>query len=342
MIAEKSQPQVAGPSGHPEGQPLLSSRVLVHIGLRKAGNNWLRESVFGPEGNAFWVPGDPATPGRLRVREFTRKLFIDEKGRLLPDEDFDAAALREELAPLVVPPGKCATFVAARLGGHPLSNGFDRRQLCDRIKQVFPNARILILIREQRSMILSSYIQHLESGGADSLRQYIDGEWESAQPALTSHFFKYDRLIRIYHSTFGPENVLTLPMEMIGAMPQTFIDRICAFADVAAPDDVPFHVKSNARTVYFPYLALRRLVPFIRSSRGNAFSPSLFGRKLGRRVHMRLVDGMSMVTPRALDRRAKERLEKEVEAITQDTYVVSNRETEKLIGIDLGTFGYRV
>lgn len=340
MTTRQSQDDCARPSEEPGGRPLLSSNVLIHIGLRKAGNNWLRESVFASDNTDFWVPGDTSTPGRLRVREPIRKLFMDNRGRLLPDEDFDPAALREEFAPLVVPAGKCAVFAAARLGGHPLSDGFDRAQLCHRVKQVFPNARILIVVREQRSMILSSYIQNLESGGADSLRQFADGRWESAYPALTSHFFKYDRLIRLYQSAFGPENVLALPMEMIGSRPRDFIERICRFSDIPAPDDLQFHVKSNARTAYFPYVALRRIVPFIRSSRGNNFGPSLFGRGLGRTVHMSLINGMSKIVPEALDNWAKNRLRKQVEDITRDNYAASNRETGKLIGMDLGEFGY--
>jgi len=340
MNTATSRGEFAEPSARPEAQPLLSSELLIHIGLRKGGNNWLREKVFASDDTDFWVPGDPEMPGRLRVREPIRKLFMDEQGRLFPDEDFDPTILQDELAPLVVPPGKCAVFAAARLGGHPLSNGFDRAQLCGRIKQVFPNARILIVFREQRSMILSSYIQNLESGGADSLRQFITGHWESAFPALTFHFFKYDRLIRLYHSVFGADRVLALPMEMIGSQPQEFIDRICSFSGIPTPEYLPFDQKSNARTAYLPYVFLRRIVPVIRSSRGNNFGPSLFGRKLGRTIHMGLADGMSRIVPRSMDRRMKQRLEREVEEITGDAFVASNRETEKLIGMDLGEFGY--
>jgi hypothetical protein len=338
--AVPSADAAAEPTAEPAGRPLLSSNVLIHIGLRKAGNNWLRENVFGSDDTDFWVPGDKAVPGRLRVRNPIRKLFMDDMGRLLPDDDFDPEVLRADFASVTVPDGKCAAFAAARLGGHPLSNGFDRRQLCRRVKQVFPNARILIVIREQRSMIMSGYIQNLESGGADSLKQFADGKWESAYPALTSHFLKYDRLIRLYQSEFGPENVLTLPMEMIGSAPKKFIGRICEFSNIPTPKELPFHVKSNARTAYFPYVACRRIVPLIRSSRGNNFGPSLFGRKLGRSVHMALVNGMSRVVPRRLDNWVKDRLREEVEEITQDTYAESNRETEKLIGMSLGEFRY--
>ena len=342
MTSTKSLGHVAGSSEEPEGRPLLSSNILIHIGLRKSGSNWLRSNLFGPDDRGFWVPGDMATPGMTRGWVFMRQLFLDDLDRLLPDEEFDPAALRAQLEPLVVPAGKCAVFTAARLGGHPYSNGIDRSQLCNRVKQVFPNARILIVIREQRSMILSSYIQHLEVGGADSMQQFTDGKWDGSRPVLTPHFFKYDRLVRLYQGVFGAENVLTLPMEMIGANPQDFINRICRFSNIDTPEDLPFHIKANERVAYFPYIALRRIVPLFRSSKGNAYGPALLGRKLGKSVHLWMVDAVGKVVPRSLDNWTKERLRRQIEEITGDTYAASNRATEKLIGMDLGAFGYLV
>jgi hypothetical protein len=292
MISIESQAHFAGPSEEPEGQPLLSSNILIHIGLRKSGTNWLRGNLFGSDKSGFWVPGDPATSGVTRGKEYIRQLFMDDVKRLLPDEDFDAAALRAQLEPLVVPAGKSAVFTAARLGGHPYSNGIDRGQLCNRFKQVFPDAHILIIIREQRSMILSSYIEHLKNGGASTMQNNIGGYWNSNSSGLTHHFFKYDRLVRLYQSAFGAENVLTLPMEMIRKTPQEYVNRICHLGNIETPDNMPFQIKSNARTTYLPYLLLRRVVSFIRSSEGNAYSPSIFGKKSGRTVHGHMINGL--------------------------------------------------
>ena len=52
-----------------------------------------------------------------------------------------------------------------RLSGHPYSGGYDSRMIADRVAEVFPEARILIVIREQRSMIVSTYKQYVNAGG---------------------------------------------------------------------------------------------------------------------------------------------------------------------------------
>lgn len=336
------QPSAANTSDAPTGSPLLASRPLIHIGLRKTGSTWLRKKLFGRADTDFLTSSDTENPDESTFYKYTCQLIMDDMGRLIPDEDFDPAALRKQLEPLVVPPGRCAVFYSARLGGHPLSNGFDRAQFCNRIKQVYSNARILIVIREQRSMILSNYMEHLKGGGADSLQHYLDGKWDTSCSALTFHYFKYDRLIRLYQSAFGSENVLVLPFEMISTAPQDFIDRICLFSNIATPEDLPFSEKANERTTYFSFTALRRIVPFFRSSRGNAYSPAILGRELGKTVHLAMIDGLSKVVPHSLEMRVKKRLQQQIEEMTKEVFAASNRETEKLTGMDLSAFGYLV
>ena len=55
-----------------------------------------------------------------------------------------------------------------------------------------------------------------------------------------------------------------------------------------------------------------------------------------------MVLGISKVVPKRLDYWMKKRLQQQVEEVTRDIYAASNRETEKLIGMDLGAFGYIV
>jgi hypothetical protein len=57
-----------------------------------------------------------------------------------------------------------------RLSGNPHSGGYDSAVLAERLHQVFPGARVLVMIREQRSMILSSWAQYVRVGGACLLR----------------------------------------------------------------------------------------------------------------------------------------------------------------------------
>ena len=45
-----------------------------------------------------------------------------------------------------------------RLSGYPHSGGHDSKEIAHRLAAVFPNAKVVIVIREQKSMILSNYL----------------------------------------------------------------------------------------------------------------------------------------------------------------------------------------
>jgi hypothetical protein len=82
--------------------------------------------------------------------------------------DFDAATVRSEFEPMLADAereGLLPIVSFPRLSGHPYSGGYDSRPIADRIAQVFPEARILIVIREQRSTIVSTYKQYVHAGG---------------------------------------------------------------------------------------------------------------------------------------------------------------------------------
>lgn len=334
-----------------QATPLLTSNVLVHVGLRKTGTTWLQNHLFGRDDTGFWSPSDfpdlqtrNGRDGSLKAiqKAYTQPFYQDSRGRFLPDEDFDLVEVTKQFQGLSVPVGLSAVFSNERLGGYPLSNGIDRNQVCKRIKQVFPNARILIVIREQRSMILSNYMQCLKHGGGYSIEQYINGKTDHSAPALTFHYFKYDRLVRLYQSVFGSQRVLVLPFELFREAPQEYVARICQFTGIETPNELSFADKSNERTYYLPFVALRRIIPIIRSSRANAYSPAIFGRYRGRIVHRWMIRLIENFVPQQVDEQTKKRLQKRIVELTQNTFAESNRETAKLIDIDLATLGYCV
>ena len=92
-----------------------------------------------------------------------------------------------------------------RLSGYPHSGGFDSRAIAERLATVLPGARILIVVREQRSMIHSNYHQYVRDGGACPLHRYLQPPQPSMRrmPGFAAEFFAYDRLVETYRSHFG-------------------------------------------------------------------------------------------------------------------------------------------
>lgn len=52
-----------------------------------------------------------------------------------------------------------------RLSGKPHSSGFDSFIIARRIKSIFPKGKMFLMIREQKTFLLSNYFQYLSCGG---------------------------------------------------------------------------------------------------------------------------------------------------------------------------------
>ncbi len=191
-------------------------------------------------------------------------------------------------------------------------------------------------------MILSNYFQYLKFGGSRSIQNYLNGENDGRVPSVSARFWHYHRLIEMYQKSFGAKNVLVLPFEMLAQDSAGFVRTICNFAGVEVLDEVLATTKLNARSEYFSYAALRFLSPLIRSSRGNGFALSLFGRKAGKKIHLGLRRIVGSIVPYRLNDMTKRSLMRKLELALDNSLEHSNRVVEMSTGLDLARYGYAV
>lgn len=131
-----------------------------------------------------------------------------------------------------------------------------------RLKEIFGYARILIVIREQRSMIASLYFQYVKEGGSFSFPKFIE------KCLNDDNFFKleqlqYDRLIDCYQSVFGKQNVLILPYEMMVADMGVFLTALESFCGVGAfrPENKRVNSSNLTNAGVFALRTLNRIIP---------------------------------------------------------------------------------
>jgi hypothetical protein len=314
----------------------VMSPVLVHIGYHKTGTNWLQAVFFGDDSTGYrWLGKRPAThPVHRLIRD--RPL------------DFNPAATRSEFEPLIEEAetaGLVPVISFPRLSGHPYSGGYDSKEIADRVKAVFPDARILIVIREQRSMIASTCKQYVAAGGVAAPEDFLDPATERGWrvPGFDFAHFEYHRLIGYYRSLYGPDAVLALPYEQFVEDAPGFIQAIAHFAGHPVPEDVlarlPYANRSNQAQSALTIAVSRPLNRFGRRSDLNPtpLVESKLLSTLAKRV--RRTDVRSPVT-RALAARSEERLRNIVREAIGDRYVESNRATAEMIGVDLAAYGW--
>ena len=309
--------------------------ILVHIGYHKTGSRWLRDLFFGNPATGYgWVDkaGEEHPVRRLvRARPF----------------EFDAEASRREFEPLlakIVDAGLQPVVSFERLSGNPFSGGYDSKEIADRLVQVFPDGRVLAVVREQRSMIVSTYKQYVREGGAMSVTKFMQPPTSRSLriPWFDFRHFEYHHLLGYYRRLFGAERVLALPYEQFRGDPRSFVERLAEFAGrpltAEQLDALPFEAQTNPGPPATAIAARRWLNGLgVRTDLNPApplASPACW--KLGKRI-----DRLSLAPRRAVSHE-EEKLRRLVAERVGDRYVESNRRTAELTGLDLGGYGWMI
>lgn len=189
--------------------------LVIHVGYHKTATTWLQWRVFTPEHGYHQVADHTETFAHV-----VRPLGFQ----------FDASALRALLNARIAetPEGHVPIISSEILSGHPFQGAREREIYAARLKQVVPDARILITIRNQMAILPSIYMQYLRRGGTMRPDAFFAGTNEPGYFGFESAHFHYDRLISLYQSLFGADCVHVITQE---AMQN---DSVLAMAGLAA------------------------------------------------------------------------------------------------------------
>ena len=312
---------------------------LVHIGHAKAGSTSV-QSVFGNPDSGFACGRDICfrTPDQVMNARITTYLVRTH------DFEFDPEQLRSiahEMLGWARPAGLVPVVSAERLAGHWMSGGYDSRVIADRIKAVWPDARILLIFREQKSMLNSIYRQYVKKGGGRTFNQLLkpDGSGHGRGPGFSLHHIKYDQLVQYYQKIFGADKILALPLEMLRDDASSFFGKIFDFAGANPKSNFQIHMSHLNVGIDAYKASYQRLVnPFLAKDYVNGYSVWCTSyTKVIARIFMKVVQMLAAERQRAS---AALKLEKEVARAVERYYDSSNSKLENLIGMKLDKYGY--
>lgn len=297
---------------------------LLHVGYVKTGSTWLQKHLTNNESIGFREAADR--------RELTYRLI---KPYLLW---YDAEAFWQHVRPQMewcqnaslVP-----VLTHERMAGNPISGGYDSTIIADRLVELFPEGRVLIVIREQRDHIRSIYNEYVSGGGACSFQRFIHPPKGAKIPLFDARFLEFHHLISYYQKLFGPERVLVLPFELFVRDGIAFCNKVIRFAGAQPVSHVDTEVVRSSLGA--ATIALKRHTNFfLYRDDSNPAAP----------FHVstieKLIRRFDQWIPSPLHGYARERREREIEAAFHECYVASNHQTARLTGLDLAKFGYMV
>jgi len=308
-------------------------KLLIHIGYPKTGSSWLQKYIFNNESLGLSAPW-----GREKQAPEALTHFI------YPDDlSFSPSKVSSYFLPTIestiareLVPVFSHEYLSVRIAAISYP-----RLVADRLATVFPQAKILMFIREQKSMLLSTYQEYIKNQGIQTLEEALD---ENNYPygniaALRPSLYKYDLLISYYQHLFGRDNVLVIPFEMFKMNNLEVVGQILDFVGTEYNRDSLEKIEKE-RSLNPSYelggLPIRRKISQIvgqldiDNSRRN--QKIIFLNRVNKVINKLL--------PESLHQQQKKYLKQVIDDNIKDIYQESNRKTSELIGIDLAEFGY--
>lgn len=254
---------------------------------------------------------------------------------------FDAEATRVHFERLIranVPEDKIPVISQEQLAGTPDKGVYCGKDVADRLKKVFPEAAILLVVREQSSYVLSCYNQRIRSGSNMSLERFIGSEGTvipGYPPVIDPDFLKYHHLVSYYQKLFGSERVVVLSFEEVVSNFSSAASRLQEELGLEPKPCEPEAWGNRGEG-----MATVRLKRFLNTFAGES---SAFGK--GRYAFTwKPLNGVArafqLLAPSSLQAAQKECYLRKIRQHYGDCFSASNRKLERLTGLDLKSLGY--
>jgi len=206
------------------------SEILIHIGYMKCASTFIQTTIFQrlhDEGKINYIR---PYQSKARLKLFQYLTQVDPF-------NFNLSYVKEEFEK-IISPGK-NIISSEGLTGNPFYKNWNSKFIADRLHQLFPEARILIKIRNQYNLVRSLYGHFIREGGSLSFQEFVKFREEQFIPidqrnsiwdhTINMDTFKYSNLINYYAIKFGESNITVLPMEYIFSKQNAYLAKVSQF-----------------------------------------------------------------------------------------------------------------
>ena len=200
---------------------------LVHLGLHRTGSTWFQTRVLdGRDGRPVNACADRA--------ESTRRLVLAR------DLDYDPSSTRDwaaEAFARAAREGHAPVMSNERFSGNPAAGWNDAERTARRIADAIPDAKVLLVVREQVDLLRSIWLQQIRIGGICGIEDFLrpPEPGDHRLPVPDPSFLMFDRYVDLLDEAFGRDRVLVLPFEMLRSDTGAFLARVAAFSGIPMP-----------------------------------------------------------------------------------------------------------
>ena len=306
-----------------------SNLPLIHIGFYKTASSWLQKFLFEPQYGYQHV-----------IDAFSLHPLL-----ITPEQEtFDPSLVRRELddkLAAIVADGRIPVISSEALSGDLLRGGHNRWQNADRLRQVFDQARILLVVREQRQLLRSMYKTMVFFGFPYSLNRLL----REGPDGFDVEFICFHSLAEYYTGLFGPDAVLVLPYEFFKHQPHDFIKRVFAHRGPERIPDSSLQRLPLNRVVNpgesLSYIQLQRWINRLTLTRHRNYA-GLLGNNGFEHVLRRIAWHKRHARETSLDARLERRFATRVDEHLQGRFAYSNRRLQTFCPVEFASFAYEM
>lgn len=234
-----------------------SQPLFIHIGYHKTATTWFQNNVFNEHPQIEYLGKAYPDHPSFKMSELKEKIISD------PDTTFSVEESREQLLEIMRdhPLNGRSIYGMSYEGLSAGENWFGGRTFYvgERLREVFEefDVKILIGIREQKSMVESMYSEYVKLGGSEALERLLFSPFTEADDLLEK--LRYAPVINHYRELFGADSVKTYLFERFKEKKETVLSELCGFLGIAEPDlaNRTASKKSNPRLSRFGLNAMR-------------------------------------------------------------------------------------
>lgn len=309
------------------------NKVVIHIGYHKTASTYLQTEVFPklPVNYLFFAGEDrwilemlqsSNTPDKAKVFAWIQQQVTAKYGH----SRHPVTVLSHEA-----------------LSGHP--HGYpviSQVTIAKNLKTIFPDAVILIVVRNQYDYLLSTYTYRVAVKGYEN-RAFSKFLEEEGTKGLFEHL-EYERLVALYQDLFGKDSVTVVPMELLRSDPVQFQQMLFRLLDTL-PQEINSRSRVNESTRSLTIISFWRVINSLFMSL-HQFITAVLGKSAADKMRFKYYDLKRAITShlnKILRGSRQIDITRQLAAFgLEDRYEASNQRLRSLTNLDLSALGYPI
>ena len=307
----------------------MNNQPIIHVGYPKAASTTLQCNLFfkHSEINYLSVHG-PTHEENFQIDENLRKLY--KYLVRLNGIEYHYSNTRNFFNDVIK---KYMSSEKRNLFSHEMlinQGKLDNALRAYRLKEIFPNAKIIIVLRNQVNMAISMYDMSPFIELGNELRYITFYQWLEMKFKYPYNNFlgglKYYEIIKFYKQLFGGNNVEVFLFEELSKNMENFAQKMSDFINIDANETKHLLANKPANTAKSNYVHNLRLklIPGIQ-----------FSKVLPKSTHKYLVNKLTEVLPSKKSVMSQYHVDK-----MHETYGLSNRKLMDEFGLDVARYNY--